>query len=1292
MVGDLMRVHFRVGLSLLILLAIAGSVIAQRPGGGGRGGNRGGFGGGGFGNSPVSVVNRNADELKLTEEQKEKLNELDDKRREDTRIGDLYSKLRGASESETEKFLAEIRKLTEEQRVYLESQIKEVLSSEQMSRYKQLTRQARGTGSLADTDVSGELKLTPEQIGKLKELSDENDKRSTEFFKSMQGGGGRGNFEELRKEFEEKRLSVLTDEQRGKWKEMLGPDAAAEVNAPGALPSGGGSSNSSRFTRRAMTTDTDSASSQATSEGSTTRKPVVSFGKSADDLLASRSETDSGEKSAEANPDKIPSTTPPKETKMSFNFRHAPWTDVLRRFAEIAGLTLDLNVVPPGTFNYLDDKEYTATQALDVINGYLLQKGFVLVRRDQFLVVINIDDGIPPNLIPNVTVEELAQRGKNELMNVILPIDGITAEEAAEEAKELIGPQGSVTALKRASAISVTDIGSNLRRIHRFLTGINAAPTDLAFRSFDLKHIDALDAEVTVRRLLGLSVGFESVSDGISRNRDRGDSRRGDDRDRQYTPPPTAAKSKAQVATDERTNRLLITASTAEMKIIEDTLKAIDVADEPGANGTRRVRNREPFLEVYSVRTADVMEVAKTLGVLFPGCVVNEDGKTRRLHIHGTPAQHENISRMIKQLDGEGGGGINVAVLPTGRIDALTATSTLHSLFAAEKDAAPSIQPHPTGSGIIVRGTKDQVDQVKLLLSQLDPNALAGNGPKGTLRTVPLMGRDPEEFSRLLEQVWRSRNSNPIRIVPIDSKPVRDLSVPSAERRDSSTSAQPRRSKEVPARDISDRSPAPPKSKRIEAGSKPNGIAEPRPSKNSGRTTSPTEPRAKRSLAVPVFMASLQTTDESPAAEKSDSDTTAKKKKGKAAKKKKKKKNGPTIPLTNPSANKPDQPASSTEPQADAKPQSAGTGDPILIVPSGGNLVIKSDDEGALDDLEKLIEVMQEATPSRPRWSVFYLRTADAGETAAMLERLLPSSSVSSSSVSSGGMLGELTGGMSSMGRSLMSATGLNNVGVSHLTLRIVPEVRSNALYVSGPPDQVREVKLMLQVLDADETPEQLRERAPHFIELEYADVEEVATIIKEVYKDDMLPEGQQPGQQFNPLQMFMGGGGGNRSNSNKGGNQQARTIKLLLTTDTRTNKLIVSASESLFRQIEALAFSLDDAARDANRTVRVIDLKGANSSAVQSALGAMHSKIKVSSSSSRSRSSSTSSAGSSSGSSSSGSPPAIGGFPGFMPFGGPPSGSSSSGGSSDDMRRMFEQRIRERMGGDSGGRPSPGR
>ena len=89
------------------------------------------------------------------------------------------------------------------------------------------------------------------------------------------------------------------------------------------------------------------------------------------------------------------------------------------------------------------------------------------------------------------------------------------------------------------------------------------------------------------------------------------------------------------------------------MKIVEEAVESIDI---PEGNGVVNRTTREPYLEVYQLKSADAMEVTKTLNVLYPGTVVNEDGRARRIHIQATPEMHREISATIARLDGQGGG------------------------------------------------------------------------------------------------------------------------------------------------------------------------------------------------------------------------------------------------------------------------------------------------------------------------------------------------------------------------------------------------------------------------------------------------------------------------------------------------------------------------------------------------------------------------------------------------------------------------------------------------------------
>ena len=266
-----------------------------------------------------------------------------------------------------------------------------------------------------------------------------------------------------------------------------------------------------------------------------------------------------------------------------------------------------------------------------------------------------------------------------------------------------------------------------------------------------------------------------------------------------------------------------------------------------------------------------------------------------------------------------------------------------------------------------------------------------------------------------------------------------------------------------------------------------------------------------------------------------------------------------------------------------------------------------------MDRLEEVIASLASAMPPKAQWTVFYLRSADATQTSSILERLFPTSSVSSvGSASDGGFMSELSGGLSSMGRGIMGMSGLDSVLSGPQTLRIIPDVRSNSLFVSGPPHQIDEVEDVLRILDASELPEQLRDRAPRYIAVKHAQVDEVAAILRDVFKEELTPP--QPAQQQrgggggNPFAALMGGGGGSAASAPK--------VQMTLGIDYQNSRLYVSSNESMFQQVLTMVEEIDSAAQEARRAIRVVPLQHASSAMIQQTIGSLLPRVKVSSSS----------------------------------------------------------------------------
>jgi type II secretory pathway component GspD/PulD (secretin) len=488
-----------------------------------------------------------------------------------------------------------------------------------------------------------------------------------------------------------------------------------------------------------------------------TEDTIASFGTKTDDAAPSDTPPADGD---------VASTSAATEAiQIAFNFHEAPWTDVLRLFTDAAGLTLHLRETPPGFFTYYDRRSYTPTEALDVMNRYLLQDGFILVRHDRFLTVLDVNKGIPPNLIETVPVESLITRGATELLRVALPLGDRDAATAAEEVRGLLGPQGTVVSLESAGSIVVTDIAANLRRVQQLLEPPPiVADAQMTFRSFPLVHVDAQSAADTVRSLFGVVAGMTNVSAGgaggsgssssSSRESSRGsrgfDPRemmrrfaeaqsggggdRGGGRSSGASAGGQQSPSSTNVSVDRRTNSVLVRAKAEDMKLVSQVIEAIDIPPGEATAFDRGDMLSEPFLQVYQLESADPQEVAKTLSVLHPGMVINEDGRARRVHVWATPAEHREIALHIRQLDG-GAAGESLVVIPLDGMNAFDVSATLTSLYASDPDGAPSIQYDPSGRGLIVRGSASQVMQIRALVGQL---ALQG-GPVASQRTIRIV-------------------------------------------------------------------------------------------------------------------------------------------------------------------------------------------------------------------------------------------------------------------------------------------------------------------------------------------------------------------------------------------------------------------------------------------------------------------------------------------------------------------------------------------------------------------------
>jgi len=828
------------------------------------------------------------------------------------------------------------------------------------------------------------------------------------------------------------------------------------------------------------------------------------------------------------------SNTSADEQFFSFAFQQTPWPDVLRQFAEWNNLTLDLTDVPDGAFSYIDNRRHTAPEAIDVLNGYLLPRGYVVVRRDRFLAVLKTDNPLLPNLVPTIPVEQLHRRGENELLRVVVPLEDIDPESAAEEIEQLLGAHGTVAPLATSQSLVVQGFGRNLRDVVALLGQAVPPATDdkLDFRAFPLTHLPAADAEQQIRQLFGLGSGTMNVSRASweierranYRSRDRrGRDRDDDDDDRRPTGPVPLLAHLAmnmQVSALPRNNCLLVTATPAGLQLVEQVLTSIDVPQTAAA--ATLVGNAQPELRVYVVNDASEQEVAMTLEVIMPGVVVNEDGRQDAIHVFATPAEHARVAELVRTLDGGGQGGSSIEVIPLTRNDPFTMATLLEEMFDNERrDERPVIQAEPRSKTLVVRGSQRQVEQVRAALAAYGEGGAAARGPR--LRSVAVERSAAEPLARFVQEVLAQDREfdNPIRVI-----------VPGGQNADS----QP------PADESTTRS--------------------------SGETGSEED----RTAALPLMrVASME--ENVAGGNSAGAGDSAQRGSAPAG----------DVHVEDDDCNSSDDGGGAVGQPVPA--DDAGTLPRVNIEVRDGKLYLYSMDESALDEVEATIRELLAQMPQRTRWTVFYLRAADAAATATQLYQLVSDYSYSA-----------------------FAGLGAASVDSAAEPLRIIADARLNALFVSGSEEQVAEIERFLELLDSVDLPESARERLPRAIFVRYADVNDMADMIRTLYQDHLTdPATQRRDNDRRDNDRRDNGGRDDEqdeeqpSQRDQRGESRGRRpqgsspgVRLTLTVDELTSQLIVSCDEPLFRQIAKLVKERDEAARGTHSTMRMVRLGAA--------------------------------------------------------------------------------------------------
>ncbi len=985
-----------------------------------------------------------------------------------------------------------------------------MLTLEQRSKLEQIRIQRTGMDTLVEPNMVKILQLTPEQQKQISELRAERQRKT-----STVGERERAT---LINTYERKLRAVLTEAQQALWDQLAGHRGVALARAKPAPPGDASSPPATADDDKVMRQPTEQQQPHAEAKPQVAAKPDDSAEKtdSPSDRPAAEDASPKGPPAVEMKVEDQPLAPAEGPVKLRFNFRFQPWKDVLEWLAEQADLSLQCDLYPEGTFNYSDRREYTPEEAIDLINGVLVTKGFTLLRRGRLLTVLDLDseDPVPDILIEFVPVEKLAERGQFELVKTIFQLAKIDPAELRPEIEPLIGPGRTMVVMPKSRQILVTGTAGKLLLIKEIIDRAEnpSSGSSGVMTTIELEHATADEVIEIARPLLGLEE----------------ESTRNDD---------------IQIATDNLGTRLFVTGRPDKIELLKDIVQRVDQAG--GGESTTALEQAQ--LLTYQIRAADpetVHAVLSTLLAGLPDVRLAVDKTNRKLIALARPSEHKTIVETLRQLEGEAP---RFEVIPLKRIDAQMALAVVQNFFgvgaeggegeeSADTDA-PRVEADPTLNKLFVRGTQTQIDQIKEMLRSLE-EATAATG-EGKIRLIPLPPEDARQAVEQLKRFWPGDN------------PIRILVPTNGDHGDSS-----RFEFRTPAEKPVDEKPATDKQRPAD-------------------TPAPKDPKRERGASAGLERSIYRTATMVTIADEPDTSSES---------------------------------ASATGGKNDDQPAPEIR---VEVTPNG--VLLYCDDEEALDRFEQLLRTLTGPTSGlmQRKFTVFFLKHAKSEAALQLLEDILNGGGTSSG----GSLLGDMTSGLLGGGGGLLgammgAATGGSSGGTSSVAtlqgagpISIVADPRLNALIVQAVPADVRMLDDLLKVIDREDslTPVETAGR-PRAIPIQYVPAEDVAKIIKEAFADRIAGGNQNQRQgQPNPVELIRALRGGGRGGSNQ--RNRGELPKMTVAVDTRSNSVIVTAPEQLYRQVEALVKEVDQPVPASTDQVDVVMLKATDAELVRQAL-----------------------------------------------------------------------------------------
>ena len=306
------------------------------------------------------------------------------------------------------------------------------------------------------------------------------------------------------------------------------------------------------------------------------------------------------------------SIPPQPKNEILLNFQGAQLSDVLNYLSEAAGFVIVQEVPVTGTVNILSRQAIGPDEAVDLLNTVLVEKGYVAIRNNRILKIVNRKDAQKRDLPVQTGSDPEKIPRKDEMVTQILPVRFGDAAKLVENLKPLLPETATISSNEGSNAILMTDTQTNIRRIAEIIRAIDTSVASIStIKVYPLQFANAKELATVVTQLFQTSTsssrssrdrggsGFPFPFPGGDRGGDRGSSSSSDSEARQ-------AGSRVIAVADDQSNSLIVSAPEDVIPSITEIVTRIDTSIT-AVTETR----------LFSLKHADAIELAAIITQLY---------------------------------------------------------------------------------------------------------------------------------------------------------------------------------------------------------------------------------------------------------------------------------------------------------------------------------------------------------------------------------------------------------------------------------------------------------------------------------------------------------------------------------------------------------------------------------------------------------------------------------------------------------------------------------------------------